>query len=33
MNLPFAEPFNIKMVENIYRSTPEERLRWIRDTS
>ena len=33
MNLPFAEPFKIKMVENIYRSTPEERQRWIRDAS
>ena len=33
MNLPFAQPFKIKMVENIYRSTPEERIRWIRDAS
>ena len=33
MNLPFAEPFKIKMVENIYRSTPQERKRWIRDAS
>jgi tryptophanase len=33
MNLPFAEPFKIKMVESIYRSTPEERQRWIRDAS
>jgi tryptophanase len=33
MNLPFAEPFKIKMVESIYRSTPEERLRWITDAS
>lgn len=33
MNLPFAEPFKIKMVEGIYRSTPEERRRWIKDAS
>jgi tryptophanase len=33
MNLPVAEPFKIKMVESIYRSTPEERMRWIRDAS
>ena len=33
MNLPFAEPFKIKMVENIYKSTPQERKRWIKDAS
>ncbi len=33
MNLPFAEPFKIKMVENIYRSTPKQRLKWITDAS
>lgn len=33
MNLPFAEPFKIKMVEKIYRSTIQERERWIRDAS
>ncbi|HUX95408.1 MAG TPA: tryptophanase [Bacteroidales bacterium] len=33
MNLPFAEPFKIKMVENIYRSTHQERERWIKDAS
>jgi tryptophanase len=33
MNLPFAEPFKIKMVESIYRSTYEERIRWIADAS
>ncbi len=33
MNLPFTEPFKIKMVESIYRSTPEERARWIKDAS
>lgn len=25
MNLPYAEPFRIKMVEEIYQSTKEER--------
>ena len=25
MDLPFTEPFKIKMVENIYRSTKEQR--------
>jgi tryptophanase len=29
--LPFTEPFKIKMVENIYRSTKEQRVRWIKD--
>ncbi len=33
MELPFAEPYKIKMVEAIYRSTREERERWIRDAS
>jgi tryptophanase len=31
MDLPFTEPFKIKMVENIYRSTKEQRMRWIKD--
>jgi tryptophanase len=31
MNLPFAESYKIKMVEQIHRSTREERLRWIED--
>jgi len=31
MELPFAESFKIKMVEPIYRSTPEERIQWIRE--
>ncbi|MCX7862089.1 MAG: tryptophanase [Bacteroidales bacterium] len=31
MELPYAEPFKIKMVENITRSTKEERLRWIKE--
>ena len=33
MELPFAEPFKIKMVENIYRSTREQREKWIADAS
>jgi len=33
MDLPFAEPYKIKMVENIYRSTRQERERWIKDAS
>jgi tryptophanase len=31
MDLPFTEPFKIKMVENIYRSTKEQRVHWIKD--
>jgi len=31
MNLPFAEPYKIKMVEPIYRSTRSEREKWIRE--
>lgn len=31
MDLPFAEPFKIKMVEPIRRSTHEERAKWIRE--
>lgn len=33
MNLPFTEPFKIKMVENIYRSTPEQREKWLKEAS
>jgi tryptophanase len=33
MDFPFTEPFKIKMVENIYRSTKKERERWITDAS
>lgn len=31
MDLPFTEPFKIKMVENIYRSTIEQREQWIKE--
>jgi tryptophanase len=33
MNLPFTEPFKTKMVENIYRSTINERENWIKSAS
>ncbi len=33
MDLPFAEPFKIKMVENIYPSTKEQREGWIKEAS
>jgi tryptophanase len=33
MDLPFTEPFKIKMVENIYRSTKEQREKWIKEAS
>ena len=33
MDLPFTEPFKIKMVENIYRSTVEQREHWIKEAS
>jgi tryptophanase len=33
MELPFTEPFKIKMVENIKRSTREERKKWIHNAS
>jgi len=33
MNLPYTEPFKTKMVENIYRSTREQRENWIKDAS
>lgn len=33
MDLPFTEPFRIKMIENIYRSTREEREKWILEAS
>lgn len=31
MELPWAEPYKIKMIENIHQSTKEERLKWIKD--
>jgi tryptophanase len=31
MELPYAEPYKIKMVEQIRKSSREERLKWIRD--
>jgi tryptophanase len=33
MDLPFTEPFKIKMVENIYRSTIGQREHWIKEAS
>ena len=33
MNLPFAENYKIKMVEQIYRSTREQRVQWIADAN
>ncbi len=33
MELPHTEPFKIKMVENIYNSTREQREKWLRDSS
>ena len=31
MKLPYAEPFRIKMLEEIYQSTREEREQWLKD--
>jgi tryptophanase len=31
MDLPYTEPFKIKMVENIYRSTRDQREKWIKE--
>jgi tryptophanase len=33
MDLPIAEPFKIKMIENIYKSTIDQRQTWIKDAS
>jgi tryptophanase len=33
MELPFIEPFKIKMVEDIYKSTRKQRENWIKDAS
>lgn len=32
MELPFAEPYKIKMIESIRKSTPEERIKWIKQS-
>jgi tryptophanase len=31
MDLPFAEPYKIKMVEPLHKSTKNERLKWIKN--
>ena len=31
MKLPYAEPFRIKKVEEIYPSTPEQRETWLQE--
>ena len=31
MNLPFAEPYKIKMVEPLRKSTRDERIKWIKN--
>jgi tryptophanase len=31
MELPYAEPYKIKMVEHIKRSTQDQRLKWIQE--
>lgn len=33
MSLPYAEPYKIKMVEQIYRSTQKEREQWIKEAN
>ncbi len=33
MELPYAEPYKIKMVESIKRSTKEQRLKWIKEAN
>ena len=33
MQLPYIEPYKIKMVESIEQSTPEQRKKWIEDAS
>jgi len=33
MELPYAEPYKIKMVESIKRSTKEQRLQWIKEAN
>src|SRR5690606_11637843 len=31
MKLPYAEPYRIKMIEEIRQSTPEDRAKWLKD--
>ena len=31
MKLPYAEPYRIKMIEEIHQSTKEERIQWLKD--
>lgn len=31
MKLPYAEPYRIKMIEEIHQSTPEDRAKWLKD--
>ena len=33
MELPYSEPYKIKMVETIKRSTKEQRLKWIKQAN
>ena len=33
MKLPYAEPFRIKMVEEIYQSTKEQREEWLNEAN
>jgi tryptophanase len=33
MKLPYAEPYKIKVVESLYRSTQQEREKWIKDAN
>ena len=33
MKLPYAEPYRIKMIEEIRQSTPEEREKWLKEAN
>jgi tryptophanase len=33
MNLPYAEPYRIKMIEEIHQSTKEQRIQWLKDAN